>query len=219
MAQKKDAALQTEGAMKISLGAGAEFAGFSVRPLVQTPGFEPIRLDGYVNGKTFVAGDGVDHATLPPANETATIDGIPFVFPGVNYGCDHLDISRSLLREANEEGYLATVPYRYGGAAMRDPCRIQVRIPNSQYEALYVVASAEDKPDYVPVLTAAVLSTGRRIRPELHGESPARDSTIFARRRQAAADSPGEREERKSLAHQNSARLREALIFCGPGYC
>src|SRR5262249_26479036 len=114
-------------------------------------------LAGYANGRDAFDGAGVREDSLPPAGSRVSVSGVPFVFPGVNAeGQDHLDISRSLLRQANAYGYQPTtgLPGRFSGAARRDPARIQLRVPNGQYDALYVVAAAEDKRDTVPLISA-----------------------------------------------------------------
>ena len=160
VAWKQDDALQVEGKLKLTLGAGVQLAGFAVRPLKDTPGFQPVRLDGYLNGRAFLDSHGVDPASLPPVDEVVTIGGVPLVLPALRYGCDHLDISRSYLREGNMSGYMPSNLHRFAGAAERDPARIQLRVPNAAYEALYVVAAAEDKPDMLPLITAMFYRPG-----------------------------------------------------------
>jgi hypothetical protein len=154
VAWKQDSALDPEGTLRLVLGAGVQLAGFTIRPLEENPGFLPIRLGGYLNGRSFVDAQGVDPASLPPADELVEVDGVPLRFPGLQYGCDHLDISQSYLRQGNMTGYIPSNIQRFVGAAMRDPARIQLRVPNGFYDALYLVAAAEDKPDTLPLVTA-----------------------------------------------------------------
>lgn len=154
VAVKNGEAMTVEGALRLELPPGAQVALLSVNPLVSSAVFQPIPLGGYVNGRAF-AGDpkGLDPASLPPPGQTAAIDGIPFVFPGVHDGMDHLDLSRSLLREANATGYLPANVTRFSGAGKRDPARIQLRVPNAPYDALYLVAASEEKADTLARLT------------------------------------------------------------------
>lgn len=71
-----------------------------------------------------------------PFGRTALVEGIPFCFADktLTGGADHLDISRSLLRQGNMDGYHASNPPRFAGAACVDPARIQLRIPNGRYD-------------------------------------------------------------------------------------
>jgi hypothetical protein len=154
VATKSGEPMAVDGSVRIDLPPGAQLALFSSRPLEPTPGFQPIPLGGYVNGLAFQGqAKGVDPAALPEPGRTALIDGIPFVFPGRHGGADHLDIARSYLREANAAGYLPANVYRFAGSRKRDSARIQLRVPNGPYEALYLVAAAEEKPDTLARLT------------------------------------------------------------------
>jgi hypothetical protein len=145
---------KVDGSDQIVLSPGVQLAGFSVAPLPATPGFEPIRIDGYANGHGFVGGVPVKPDGLPPG-ETLTVGGVPFVIPGLTpEGNDHIDVSRSLYRQANNVGYMPSMTVRWFGASHRDPARIQLRIPNRPYEALYLLAAADEKPDTVPLVSA-----------------------------------------------------------------
>ncbi|NQU10540.1 hypothetical protein HQ590_07115, partial [bacterium] len=157
VARKQDATLAGDGTISLTLHAGTQLADFRVDPLPVTPRFEPIPLAGYANTRALLGSQRVDPASLPPANQVVTIDGIPFLFAPDG---DHLDISRSHLREANFHGYSPTYIYRYIGSSKRDPARIQVRIPNGTYDALYLVAAAEDERDTVPLVTAMFYRPG-----------------------------------------------------------
>lgn len=157
VAWKQDSSINPEGTIRLGLTAGVQLSAFSIKPLDETPGYTPIRLGGYLNGKTLLSGSGVAGASLPTPDKVVQVGGVPFVFPGWSSGYNHLDISRSLFRQGNLIGYF---PAMYGGlarwpgSAERDPARIQLRVPNAQYDALYVIAASEKKTDTVPVLTA-----------------------------------------------------------------
>jgi hypothetical protein len=151
---KKDASIRAAGLSRIDLSPGIQLASFEVAPLVSTKGYVPIHLDGYANGRALLGGAAVKPGAFQ-AGQLKRINGVPFVFPWVNSeGHDHIDVSRSLYRQANLEGYMPSYDQRWIGSARRDPSRIQLRIPNGQYDTLHLIAAAEDTPDRVPLLTA-----------------------------------------------------------------
>ena len=151
----EDAELITEGFAQIVLNQGAQLAHWSVTPLRETPGYLPMPLAGYANATDLNAGAAVDHASLPPAGEVTTVRGVPFIFSGVNTeGNDHIDVGRSLYRQGNAHGYIPTFQERWNGSTLRDPARIQLRVPNRQFDALYVIAASDDEADCVPTLSA-----------------------------------------------------------------
>jgi hypothetical protein len=87
LAVKEDAAITNEGTIKIELSPMADLASFSVEPLDDSTsqrGFEPIELGGYANGLALVDDKPVRADSLPPAGKTVLVEGVPFVFPGVN---------------------------------------------------------------------------------------------------------------------------------------
>ncbi len=154
VAHKTDADIHANGLTHISLSPGVQLAAYEVTPWSPPKGFEPIHLDGYANGLAFLGGAALKPGTLPAGNPAA-VDGIPFVFPAVNAeGKDHIDVGRSLYRQANMEGYIQSLGPRWYGSSHRDPARIQLRVPNGQYDTLYLLAAAEPKPDHVPHVTA-----------------------------------------------------------------
>ena len=94
-------------------------------------------------------------ASLPPAGKVAPVNGIPFVFDGSNAeGNDHIDVGQSLFRQGNAFGYFPSFEYAYRGSAWRDPARIQLRLPNGQYDSLYVLAASDGERDSVPLVSA-----------------------------------------------------------------
>jgi hypothetical protein len=150
---KSDPAIDAKGTTQITLAAGVQLAAYEVLPLGETPGFLPIRLDGYANGK-LVGGSSVKPGELA-SDKITTVGGVPFVFCGMTpEGKDHIDVSKSFLRQANAEGYIQSLGHRWIGAARRDPARIQLRVPNNMYDALYVLAAATGEPNTIPQMTA-----------------------------------------------------------------
>jgi hypothetical protein len=150
VAHKSDADIVAAGTTQLSLTPGVQLADYRVTPWQETPGFLPIHLDGYANGRALLGS-----TVKPPADLRSTVGGIPFVVPELNAeGKDHIDVSRSHYRHANMEGYLQSLGHRWIGAAKRDPARIQLRIPNGQYDSLYLLAAASGEANTVPLVSA-----------------------------------------------------------------
>ncbi len=143
-----------------------QIAGLSIsKPDQETPNFYPVRINGYANGR-YITGKTVVKP-FEQADKITYISGIPFILPSVNFeGNDHLDISRSLYREGNLEGYFPVYEHAFAGCSKRDPARIQMRVPFDNYDCLYVLAASDGRPDSIPVLTAMFLQAGCRICPE-----------------------------------------------------
>lgn len=153
VAQKRDPGIDIKGSSQIVLGPGVQLAAYEVTPLQDKRGFLPIRLEGYANAKFFM-GSTVKAGELPAEKQTV-IGGVPFVFPAMNAeGKDHIDVSKSILRQANMEGYLQSLGPRWVGASHRDPARIQLRVPNGRYDTLYLIAAASGEATTIPLLTA-----------------------------------------------------------------
>lgn len=106
-----------------------------------------------------INGEKVDKPSLPNRGETVTVKGIPFVMPVLpSSGNDHIDAGMSWFREGNltsyEEPHQGSFGGRWGGALNNDPTRLQFRITNRQYNAIYLIAASDDREDSVPMLTA-----------------------------------------------------------------
>ncbi|MHB9110884.1 MAG: hypothetical protein ACYDCO_27835 [Armatimonadota bacterium] len=147
--------------LRLDLDAGARVTGMRVQPLPEaTPGFEPIALDGYARDRKLVRGKAVADEALP-FGRLARVQGVPFLFPERKQGGpDHLDIGRSLCRQGAMEGYCPAFGPRYAGSLTVDPARIQLRIPNGRYDALYVIAGCAPGPRKTPTLSAAFYRPG-----------------------------------------------------------
>src|ERR1051326_3689477 len=146
------------GTMRITLSAGGQLALFSIEPFSAKTGLIHIRLAGYANARELMGKASVDAKSLPAAGKVVNVEGVPFEFPGINpEGNDHIDVGQSLLRQANMAGYIPSRPgenARWHGAAMRDPARIQVRIPNGFYDNLYIVAASDGDDNSIPLVSA-----------------------------------------------------------------
>jgi hypothetical protein len=156
VARKPGGDVHADGLTRVELSPGVQLAALDSLPWAPPRGYVPLRLDGYANGREFLGG-----ASLKPGPLPAEVDGIPFLTPAVNAeGKDHLDISRSLYRQSNLEGYMPSYEHRWIGSARRDPARIQLRVPNGPYDALYLLAAAADRPDHLPLVSAMFFRPG-----------------------------------------------------------
>jgi hypothetical protein len=146
--------VRADGFTHVTLSPGVQLASCEVKPWPDTPGFVPLRMEGYANARSFLDTAAIKPGTLPSA-EPSLVGGIPFVFPAVNSeGKDHIDVGRSLYRQANLEGYMPSSEHRWIGSTRRDPARIQLRVPNRSYDALYLVAASDNKADSLPLVSA-----------------------------------------------------------------
>ncbi len=158
-----------EGNNRVLLSPGVQLAAYEVTPRethIMQPdrGFVPLRLDGYLNGRALLGGVAVAPRSLPVGNadDGTTAPGLlPFYLPAVNAeGLDHIDLGRSLYRQGNLSGYMPSYEHRWIGSARRDPARIQLRIPNGQYDALWLLAAASGQPDTLPSVNAMFYRPG-----------------------------------------------------------
>jgi len=147
--------------LRLSLEAGARLADPALNPLPEAPaGFEPVALDGYVRDRKLAGGKAVAEDSLP-YGKLSRVFGIPFLFPARRKGGpDHLDVGRSLCRQGAMEGYCPSFGPRYAGSLTVDPARLQLRIPNGRYDALYVIAGFAPGRHRVPTLSAAFYRPG-----------------------------------------------------------
>ena len=162
----KKQALPTSGNFDATFSAGTHLAQLRVRKLDETAAayhpstglFETVAIDGYARNrnllgksKTAIADEAL------PFGKAVAVRGIPFQFVNrsATGGVDHIDIGRSLLRQANMEGYFPSRTQRLAGTIFVDPARIQLRIPNGCYDALYVIAAFDEEKDSIPLLTAS----------------------------------------------------------------
>lgn len=91
--------------------------------------------------------------------------GIPFMGdPEDNHDKNCVDLGTSWFREGNltsyEEPNQGSFGGRWGGALSGNPTRIQFRIPNRRYNAVYLLASCDERPDRVNRLTAQFYRPG-----------------------------------------------------------
>jgi hypothetical protein len=160
VAHKSGPDIAADGLARLELSPGVQLAGYEVLPWAATPGFLPVRLAGYANSRAFLGAAAVQ-PTIFPKGEAVTVGGVPFVVSGIGpEGNDHLDVGRSLYRQARLSGYMPSYEQRWAGSTRRDPARIQLRIPNGQYDTLYLLAAASGEPEHVPLVTAMFYRPG-----------------------------------------------------------
>ncbi|MBI4025795.1 MAG: hypothetical protein HY360_12495 [Verrucomicrobia bacterium] len=156
VAEKKSPEINPEGFTRIELSQGVQLATYEITKSVEPEkDFLPIRLAGYANARELIRKASVKPDSLPRSERIVRVNDIPFVFSGVNpEGNDHVAVGRSLYREANSEDYKVAFEQPWGGSMFRDPARIQLRIPNGQYDSLYLIAASDDEQDHIPLITA-----------------------------------------------------------------
>jgi hypothetical protein len=183
VARKTGTDIPVDGFTRIELSPGVQLAGYEVSSWKPVKGYVPIALQGYANSRTFL-GNTVKPESLP-AGDPLTIDGVPFVVPSVNAeGNDHIDVGKSLYRQGMIESYSDLLSYgpRWIGSTRRDPARIQLRIPNRQYDSLYLLAGADGRPNSIPLVTAMFFRPGAGFAESFEAEVPLATAQINAPR-------------------------------------
>ena len=155
----------------MQLSRDVRIAAVTIRTIPATRDrFETISLAGYAND-TLTPAPTDDPL---PRGRTDRYAGIPmqFVDPAYAGGRDHIDLSRSLLRHANWPGYHTALGPRIGDTKLIDPARVQLAIPNGRYEAMYVVAAFDDRPNHLPIFNAAFYRPKAGFPMIFRGEAP-----------------------------------------------
>jgi len=167
--------LQTKGIVQIALQPESRLAELTIRPIAKSSTqFEPVGLDGYVHDRALLDKAAVADTALP-FGQTVNVNGVPFRFvdrQGKN-DADHIDVGRSLCRQGQLDGYFPTSDVRYSGCWTVDPARIQLRVPNARYDAMYVVAGYNGAKNTVPVLSAMFYRPGAGFAQSFEGKVPA----------------------------------------------
>jgi hypothetical protein len=146
--------ISAQGTTHIDLYPGVQMARLEERPWAPVRSFLPLHLEGQANARNLLGTASVRPESLP-AGGPAVVDGVPFHFTTVNLqGNDHIDVGRSLYRQANLDGYMPSSDVRWIGSTRHDPARIQLRVPNFTFDALYLVAACDDGLDNVPLISA-----------------------------------------------------------------
>jgi hypothetical protein len=178
VAHKHDAALATDGLARVELSPGVQLAGYEVLPWPQTPGYLPVRLAGYANGRALLGSAAVQPTSLP-AGAAVQVGDVPFLLAGPNAeGKDHIDVGQSLYRQANIAGYMPSSGHRWYGSGRRDPARLQLRIANGCYDTLYLLATSSEAPNHVPLVSAMFYRPGAGFAQTFEAQVPA--ATAYA---------------------------------------
>lgn len=145
-----------EGWISATLSPSVNLTELLVVPLAAHDQFEPVSINSYLNARAIGKGQPVDAASLPTTGQEIRIGGIPFVLPQRDAGGnDHIDVGVSNLRQANMEGYLPSRANRFSGSLQLDPARLQFRVPNDRYDALYLIAATDGDPNDLPLISAS----------------------------------------------------------------
>ncbi len=140
--------------LRITLPPGGEMMKPEVAGLADSRGrFLPVDLGGRYNA-----------VNASPGN-SREIDGIPFeISPAGPDGRNSIDVGKSWFREGfmtdNEMSHSGSFGGRWSGALGGSPARIQFRVPNRQFTAIYLLASCVRSPERVPRVTAQFFRTG-----------------------------------------------------------
>jgi hypothetical protein len=122
------------------------------------PRFYPVDLSERLNAAGFSAGGKLKN--LPAGTEIA-VNGVPFRL-AENPRYDNVDLSMSWMETALRAGYLPTAPsVRWRAGREKVPLRYQFSIPSDDYDALYVLAASDGKPDTIPRFTAQFYLRGQ----------------------------------------------------------
>lgn len=207
VASKRDHELTSGSIARLQLSPGTELLRADLA-FLDARTHETVPLGGYANEVSFL-GSQLKHDALPEG-DTLKVGDVPFAMPGLSLeGKDHLDIGKSLFRHANMEGYFPTYDQTWFGTpgpVRRDPARLQLRVPNARYEALYLLAAADGAANTVPVVTAMFYRPGAGFAENFEATVPL-----------ASADSADAKPFVVSLANGKKANLWLVKIPLDPG--
>ncbi len=154
------ASLDPRGFARVTLTPNVELMEVTIgkTPLDTAWIYRPVPLDGVLNASA-IDGRKIDRASLAKAGQFEK-DGVPFALPAPDAGGnEHVDVGASWFRQGSIAGRYSgrgpdAMSSRWGGALMKDPARIVVRLPMARYRALHLIAAADSEADSVPVVTA-----------------------------------------------------------------
>jgi len=157
LSEKPMTGIGANGTIKAELSPFVRLAKLEVNALPNIASeFEPVSINSYVNSSVAWQGGGPLDFKSPAPNRAAQIGGVPFLFPQRDgKGNDHIDVGVSQVRQANMAGYLPSNDHRFKGSMEIDPARLQFRIPNGRYDALYLVAGSDNDKNNIPLVSAS----------------------------------------------------------------
>ncbi len=129
-----------------------------VSPLDPRWVYHPVSLQGILNARQ-IDGAVVDPRSIAKLSRFESAS-VPFELAEPNAdGNDHVDVGTSWFRAGNLAGRYSgrgadAVSSRWGGALLKDPARLTVRLPMARYRALHLIAAADNDADEVPIVTA-----------------------------------------------------------------
>ncbi len=169
---------QPRAGLALQLPPSGRLAELRVRALPPPGRYEPVALDGYVRDRALLRGAAVADGALP-FGQTVTVAGVPvrFTARATKTAPDHLDVGRSLVRQGAMQGYFPANSPRYAGSWLVDPARLQLRIPNGRYDAMYVVAGFDGGPDRLPQFSALFYRPGAGFAQSFEATVPALTAT------------------------------------------
>jgi hypothetical protein len=144
--------------IELKINGGISLAGWTLKTMpVTDPAYTILPLDGYVRDRPLRPKGVAVADTALTFGQKIDVGGIPFqlVRRPNERAPDHIDVGRSLVRQGTMEGYFPTTDQRLGNAFTPDPARIQLRLPQDTYDALYVLAAFDEEPDSIPLFFAA----------------------------------------------------------------
>src|SRR5262249_6779917 len=77
VAVKTDPSVHAAGLARLDLSPGVQLAALELAPWTLTPGFVPLHLEGYANGRTLLDAASVKPGTTP-AGDLLRVAGVPF---------------------------------------------------------------------------------------------------------------------------------------------
>lgn len=124
--------------------------------------FEMIDISHRLNSNS-IDGEKLSAFSLPPNGAVFDVEDIPFKMPEKSE-LDNIDIGMSWFREGAlpgaHPGDRGTFGGRWYGALSNNPTRIQFRVPNRQYNALYLIATSENDDNKIPEMTVQFYRAG-----------------------------------------------------------
>lgn len=152
--------LDPQGFVRITLTPNVELASVTTEPAPLDRNWihRPVPLDSVLN-ESKIDGAKIDRTSFA---KSASFEhgGVPFVLAEPNAeGHDHVDVGRSWFRQGNITGRYSgrgadALSSRWGGALLKDPARIVLRLPMARYRALHLLAATDSELDSVPIVTA-----------------------------------------------------------------
>jgi len=175
--RRKDG-LEVGGMLRINMSEGCQLASVRIRRIAPPdPVFEPVVLEDALNADG-IGGESLAMSSLPEAGREVLVDGALFRMarPDIQ-GNMCIDLGQSWFQAANMKGHLSGHRGLFGGrwrdAYVRNPARIQFRVPPGRYRALHLVAAADGDDLTVPVVTAQFYRPGAGFPESFAGTVPA----------------------------------------------